>query len=81
MTAGNLAELAVVLADCDPGVLRHHCPRGDFSRWIADVFHDRVVVDEVRAVEGTVVASSPAADVERARSALVAVLSGARARR
>lgn len=81
VTAGNLAELAVVLADCDPGVLRHHCPRGDFSRWIADVFHDRVVVDEVRAVEGTVVASSPAADVERARSALVAVLSGARARR
>jgi len=80
VTAGNLAELAVVLADCDPGVLRHHCPRGDFSRWIEDVFHDRMVVEQVRELERAVTASSPSTDVERARSALVAVLSGARAR-
>ncbi len=81
VTAGSLAELAAVLADCDPGVLRHHCPRGDFSRWIDDVFHDRMVVEEVSRVERTVRASSPSTEVESARSLLVAALARARAER
>ena len=37
--AANLSELEAELARCDEGVLRHHCPGHDFSRWVADVFH------------------------------------------
>ena len=32
LRVSNLADLEVELADCDEGVLRHHCPVRDFSR-------------------------------------------------
>ena len=32
--ATSLLELAVELEACDPGVLRHHCPDRDLSRWV-----------------------------------------------
>ena len=35
--AANLAELEAELGCCDPGVLRHHCPRHDFSGWVVGV--------------------------------------------
>ena len=31
--AANLSQLEDELVRCDPGVLRHHCPGHDFSRW------------------------------------------------
>ena len=36
----NLAELEAELGRCDRGVLRHHCPRHEFSGWVAGVFRD-----------------------------------------
>ena len=37
--AANLAELEAELGRCDEGVLRHHCPGRDFSRWVSEFFH------------------------------------------
>jgi len=72
--AGNLGELEAEIGRCDEAVLRHHCPRRDFSRWIAGVFHDPSLATSVGAVERTVTAASPSAVVEAARVGLVGVL-------
>jgi hypothetical protein len=42
-----LATLQLVLHN----VLAGHALRGDFSRWIADVFHDHALASEIRKVE------------------------------
>jgi hydroxymethylpyrimidine pyrophosphatase-like HAD family hydrolase len=42
-----LAQLELV----PPSVLAGHALRGDFSRWIADVFHDHALASEIRKVE------------------------------
>jgi hypothetical protein len=34
------SNLEAEIARCDDGVLRHHCPGGDFSGWVAGVFRD-----------------------------------------
>ncbi len=34
-----------------PAMLAGHALRGDFSRWIADVFHDHALASEIRKVE------------------------------
>ena len=72
--AANLAELEAELAHCDRGVLRHHCPRHDFSQWIADVFHDEALGHAVATAEGTVTTSSAAAIIEAARVGLIGAL-------
>ena len=72
--AANLAELEAELARCDQGVLRHHCPGRDFSRWAAEVFHDRALADRLGAAEAALPADGPAAVVEQIRLALVAAL-------
>ena len=76
--AANLAELQAELARCDPGVLRHHCPRHDFSRWIAGVFHDKALAAHLGAAEAALPAQSPAAVVEQVRLALIAALQARR---
>jgi hypothetical protein len=72
--AANLAELEAELAGCDEGVLRHHCPGGDFSRWVADVFHDGPLADGLAAAEAPLTGRSPAAVVEQVRLTLIAAL-------
>jgi hydroxymethylpyrimidine pyrophosphatase-like HAD family hydrolase len=78
--AANLAELEAELARCDRGVLRHHCPKHDFSRWIGGVFHDHTLAQQVAAAEEELSASSPAAVVEETRVGLVAALQQRRPR-
>jgi len=76
--ATNLAALEAELAHCDPGVLRHHCPNRDFSRWIRGVFHDDALAERVAKAEDSVTATSPEAVVEAARVSLVAALQARR---
>ena len=72
--AANLDELEAELGRCDRGVLRHHCPRHEFSRWVADVFRDEGVAADLAEVETALPADSHAAVVEQVRLALIAVL-------
>ena len=73
-TAGNLAELEAVLTSCDEGVLRHHCPSRDFSRWIGEVLRDHGLADRVAVIEQTVGRASPEAVIASARVALIGAL-------
>ncbi len=79
--AANLHELEAELVLCDRGVLRHHCPGHDFSRWIAAVFHDQPLAADVAAAETRLSDYSAAAVVEQARLALIAALQARHARR
>jgi hypothetical protein len=79
--AANLPELEAELVRCDRGVLRHHCPGHDFSRWIAAVFHDQALAAELAAAEAQLSHHSPAAIVEQQRLALIAALQARHARR
>jgi hypothetical protein len=72
--AANLAELEDEIVRCDPGVLRHHCPDHDFSRWVAAVFHDHTLAANLAAAEAQLPAQSPAAIAEQVRLTLVAAL-------
>jgi hypothetical protein len=79
--AANLAQLEGELARCDRGVLRHHCPKGDFSRWIAEVLRDEVfLAEQIATLETAVSPSSPAAVVDEERVHIIAVLQTARPR-
>lgn len=72
--ARSLADLVDVLSRCDPSVLRHHCPRHDFSRWVGDVLHDWPLAARLAAIEETIDERSPAACVDKARLELVGIL-------
>jgi hypothetical protein len=72
--AANLSELEAELAGCDEGVLLHHCPRHDFSNWVADVFHDGSLGVELAAAEDSLPRRSPDAVVEQVRPALILAL-------
>ncbi|AFM17689.1 putative HAD superfamily hydrolase [Mycolicibacterium chubuense NBB4] len=74
--AANLSELEDALNRCDAGVLRHHCPNRDFSRWVAGIFHDKRLAAELAAAESQLRRDSPGAIVEQVRLALVAALQG-----
>jgi hydroxymethylpyrimidine pyrophosphatase-like HAD family hydrolase len=76
--AATLADLEAELDRCDRAVVRHHCSRGDFSRWIAHVLHHPVLAASVAGVEATVRPESPAATVDAARVRLVATLQARR---
>jgi hypothetical protein len=39
-TAGSLNEFRRAVAAVEDRVLAHHAGRGDFSRWLLDVFND-----------------------------------------
>jgi len=47
----TLQEFASSLESVSPGVLEGHAYRGDFSRWIAEGFHDHPLASDVRKVE------------------------------
>jgi hydroxymethylpyrimidine pyrophosphatase-like HAD family hydrolase len=49
--ARTLKDFLTLLEHVPPGVLTGHALRGDFSRWIADVFHDHALASEIRKVE------------------------------
>jgi hypothetical protein len=57
--AASLAELEAELARCDEGVLRHHCPGGDFSRWVAGVFRDGPLAADLAAAEASPAGRQP----------------------
>ena len=78
--AANLADLEAELVRCNGGVLRHHCPRHDFSRWVAGVFHDQPLAGELAAAEARLPVAGTSAIVEQVRLALVATLQNRRAR-
>jgi hypothetical protein len=54
--------------------LRHHCPRHDFSHWVAATFHNEPLAADLAAAEAQLSTQSPAAIVEQVRLALVAAL-------
>ena len=72
--AANLDDLEAELGRCDRGVLRHHCPRHEFSRWVAGVFRDESLAADLAELEAALPADSHAAVVEQVRLALIAVL-------
>ena len=76
--AANLAELQPELASCDGGVLRHHCPGHDFSRWVDGVFPDKTLAADLGTAEAAIAAQSHAAVVEQVRLALIATLQARR---
>jgi hypothetical protein len=49
--ARTLKDFLALLELVPPNVLAAHGLRGDFSRWIADVFHDHALASEIRKVE------------------------------
>ena len=49
--AGSLAQFAALLEDHSAESLGEHARRGDFSRWIANVFHDHRLASDVRKIE------------------------------
>lgn len=73
-TAANLGELETELAHCDRDVLRHHAPRHDLSRWVAEVFLDQELAGRIRAAENGIGQDSPAAIVEAGRLTMLAAL-------
>lgn len=72
--AANLDELQAELGHCDRGVLRHHCPRHEFSGWVAGVFRDEALAADLAQLEATLPADSHAALVEQVRLTLIAAL-------
>jgi hypothetical protein len=49
--ADTLHGFVARLAEVDDDTLAHHAARGDFSRWIGDVFADRRLAARVRKIE------------------------------
>jgi len=49
--ARTLKDFLAALGFVPPGILMGHAQRGDFSRWIAEVFHDHALASEIRKVE------------------------------
>jgi hypothetical protein len=47
----TLQDFVSSLGSVSPGVLDGHARRGDFSRWIAEGFHDHPLASDVRKVE------------------------------
>jgi hypothetical protein len=47
----TLQEFVSSLESVSSGVLNGHARRGDFSKWIADAFHDRPLASAIRKVE------------------------------
>jgi hydroxymethylpyrimidine pyrophosphatase-like HAD family hydrolase len=50
-SARSLKEFSFLLKRCPASVLGAHAERGDFSRWIAGVFHDHLLASDLRKIE------------------------------
>lgn len=72
--AANLLELETELTRCERRVLCHHCPRHDFSRWVADVFHDPVLSRRLARAESAVRGTRCGPTVEEVRLELLAAI-------
>ncbi len=68
----NLTQLCDVLLTCPDSALRHHARNTELSRWIAEVMHDRVTAERIRAVETGL--DTEDIDARSARAALIGVL-------
>jgi hypothetical protein len=51
MAADSLSAFREALASAPEGSLAHHAARGDFSRWVLDVFGDRTLGHQIRKLE------------------------------
>jgi len=49
--ARSLKEFTGLLQSCPASSLGEHARRGDFSRWVGDVFHDHSLASDIRKVE------------------------------
>ncbi len=49
--AQSLHDFRWVVARVEGGILAHHAGRGDFSRWVLDVFSDRELARQLRKTE------------------------------
>ncbi|HKM82773.1 MAG TPA: HAD hydrolase family protein [Candidatus Acidoferrum sp.] len=49
--ARSLKQFVLLLPDIPATCLDGHARRGDFSRWIADVFHDHRLASDIRKIE------------------------------
>ncbi len=49
--ASNLQDFRLVMAAIPGAVLAHHAARGDFSRWVLDVFSDRELASQLQKTE------------------------------
>lgn len=67
--AGNMTELLAVLQGCEDGVLLHHAPGLDLSRWVREVISDRQLAERLEEVERKLTAGS--VTVGQARTAMV----------
>jgi hypothetical protein len=50
--ARTVRDLLAALPELPPDVVTGHLERGDFRRWIEDVFGDRELGDSIRSIEG-----------------------------
>ena len=50
--ADSLSAFREALAAVPEAALAHHAARGDFSRWVLDVFSDRTLGHQIRKLEG-----------------------------
>jgi len=46
-----LKQFAALLQNCPAGLAGDHARRGDFSRWVGDVFQDHPLASDIRKVE------------------------------
>jgi hypothetical protein len=49
--ARSLRQFAALLQNCPAGLAGDHAGRGDFSRWVGDVFQDHPLASDIRKVE------------------------------
>jgi hypothetical protein len=49
--ARTLKEFSSLLKTCPASVVGGHARRGDFSQWIAGVFHDHLLASDMRKIE------------------------------
>jgi hypothetical protein len=49
--AGSLGEFLTCLSQVDDAVLEHHARRGDFSRWVRDVYAEPMTSARLRKIE------------------------------
>jgi hydroxymethylpyrimidine pyrophosphatase-like HAD family hydrolase len=70
--AHTLRSFLAGLREVDDDVLVHHASRGDFSRWVDDVFLDRQLASQLRKIERR----SGSEDVVRLRATLTGLVSG-----
>ena len=50
-SARSLKEFAALLGGCPASSAGDHAQRGDFSRWVGDVFQDHSLASDIRKVE------------------------------